>query len=285
MTKEGAVYTYFYSSIKRWPANKKKNQAHLVLCAECPQINRIKWAFSPHVKFRWKDWHWMCTLILCSWNRVLPNSNVLSSSSQLLAPHFCLSLLADSTLRWRCGRNIIPLNSVFLKLLQESWQREGTAGRPQFPCFLSAHPAQAPKPMLSKCTVTWHWATPRVEALGDQTYLKMRFRDLVQILAVHCTATGRAFSCKIMNTITISHLQSPRWSPPFFQYLALLNWLPSLRPSTGKCFCMCLKPSDFNGRQACASVFYWLECSDECISFPPVLFCTKFCTFIINYLV
>lgn len=24
MTKEGAVYTYFYSSIKRWPANKKK---------------------------------------------------------------------------------------------------------------------------------------------------------------------------------------------------------------------------------------------------------------------
>lgn len=42
MTKEGAVYTYFYSSIKRWPANKKKNQAHLVLCAECPQINRIR---------------------------------------------------------------------------------------------------------------------------------------------------------------------------------------------------------------------------------------------------
>lgn len=152
MTKEGAVYTYFYSSIKRWPANKKKNQAHLVLCAECPQINRIKWAFSPHVKFRWKDWHWMCTLILCSWNRVLPNSKVLSSSSQLLAPHFCLSLLADSTLGWRCGRNIIPLNNLFLKLLQESWQREGTAGRPQFPCFLSAHPAQAPKPMLSKCT-------------------------------------------------------------------------------------------------------------------------------------
>lgn len=133
--------------------------------------------------------------------------------------------------------------------------------------------------------LTWHWATPRVEALGDQTYLKMRFRDLVQILAVHCTATGRAFSCKIMNTIAISHLQSPCWSPLFFQYLALLNWLPSLRPSTGKCFCMCLKPSDFNGRQARASVFYWLGCSDECIPFPPVLFCTKFCTFIINYLV
>lgn len=54
-TKEGAVYTYFYSSIKRWPANKeKKNRAHLVLCAECPQVNRIRWAFSHHVKIRQK---------------------------------------------------------------------------------------------------------------------------------------------------------------------------------------------------------------------------------------
>lgn len=205
------------------------------------------------------------------------------SSSQLLAPHFCLSLLAASTLVWRCGRNIIPLNDVFQKLLQKSWQSEGTAGRPQLPFFLSPLPAQTPKPLFSKCTdLTLGY--PRVEALRDQMYLKMRFWGLVQILAVHCTAPGRAFPWKIMYTIATSHLQSPHWLP-LFLCLALLKWLPSLRPSSGKCFCMCLKPSDFNGRQARAPVLYWLGCSNEWIPFPPVLFCTKFCTFIINYLV
>lgn len=145
---------------------------------------------------------------------------------------------------------------------------------------LSLHPARAPKPVLSKYTDLTLGYT-HVEALGVQIYLKMRFWSLVQILAVHYTATGRAFPCKIMNMIAISHLQSPRWFPLLF----LLSWLPSLRPSSGKCFCMCLKPSDFNGRQACASVLCWLGSSNECIPFPPVLSCTKFCTFIVNYLV
>lgn len=156
---------------------------------------------------------------------------------------------------------------------------------------------QAPVPLLSLFTLlrhqslcfpnalTWHWATPCVEALGDQTYSKMRFWGLVQILAVHCRATGRAFPCKIANTIAIFHLQSPCWFLLLFLCLALLNWLPSLGPSSEKCFCRCLKPSDFNGSQACASVLYWLGWSNECIPFPPVLSCTKFCTFIVNYLV
>lgn len=163
MTKEGAVYTYFYSSIKRWPANKKKNQAHLVLCAECPQINRIKWAFSPHVKFRWKDWHWMCTLILCSWNSVLPNSNVLSSSSKLLAPHFCLSCL--QTAQWDGGvAEILSLwMACFWKCNKKAGKARGQQTGPSFPFF--PFPAQAPRPMPSKCTDLALGYTP-VEALG-----------------------------------------------------------------------------------------------------------------------
>lgn len=217
------------------------------------------------------------------WNRVLPNSNVLSSSSKLLAPHFCLSLLADLTLGWRCGRNIIPLNGVFLQLKQEGWQSKGTAGRPQLPCSLSS-PCSGTKACAFQCTDLTLGYTLR-GGTEDQIYLKMRFWGLAHILAVHSTATGRAFPCKTKNTTAISHLQSPCWFPLLFLCLASLNWLPSLGPSSGKCFCMCLKPSDFNGRQACASVLYWLGCSNECIPFPPVLSCTKFCPFIVNYLV
>ena len=147
MTKEGVVYTYFYSSIKRWPANKKKNQAHLVLCAECPQINRIRRAFSPHVKIRWKNWHWMCTLILRSWNRVLPNSDVTSSAWQLLASHFRLSLLAGSKLGGRCGKNVTSLNGIFLKPPQERWQRQGDSR--QGP--LVPHPHSSPCSSTNGC--------------------------------------------------------------------------------------------------------------------------------------
>lgn len=180
MTKEGAVYTYFYSSIKRWPANKKKNQAHLVLCAECPQINRIKWAFSPHVKFRWKDWHWMCTLILCSWNSVLPNSNVLSSSSKLLTPHFCLSCL--QTAQWGGGvAEILSLwMASFWNCNKKAGKARGQQAGPSSPAFsfLSLLRHQS---LCFPNALTWHWATPPVEALGDQMYLKMRFWGLVQI--------------------------------------------------------------------------------------------------------
>lgn len=144
MTKEGAVYTYFYSSIKRWPANKKKNQAHLVLCAECPQINRIRRVFSPHVKISRKNWHWMCTSILRSWNRVLPKSNVVSRSWQLLASHFHF-LQTVSILGWRCGRNIIPLNGIFLKWPQEIWQRQGDSRQVPLPPLSLSSPCSGAK--------------------------------------------------------------------------------------------------------------------------------------------
>lgn len=194
MTKEGAVYTYFYSSIKRWPANKKKNQAHLVLCAECPQINRIRRVFSPHVKISRKNWHWMCTSILRSWNRVLPKSNIVSRSWQLLASHFHFLLLADSegtgmemwekyySFEWN-----IP-EMATRNLAKARGQRAG----PTSPAF-SLLALLRHQRLWFPNALTWHWAKRHAEPLVDQTSLKMRLWDLLKILAAHCAAIGRAF--------------------------------------------------------------------------------------------
>lgn len=172
MTKEGAVYTYFYSSIKRWPANKKKNQAHLVLCAECPQINRIRWAFSPHVKIRQKNWHWRCTLILRSW--VLPNSNVVSSSWQLLASR-CLEMAY-----WDGGvAEILFLWMAYSwNLHRKAGKGKGTAGRSHFP---SPHPARAPKAMLSKCTDLTPGQTPCGATEGSDIFEDEALRSVKNI--------------------------------------------------------------------------------------------------------
>lgn len=129
---------------------QKKNQAHLVLCAECPQINRIKWAFSPHVKFRWKDWHWMCTLILCSWN---------SPSKQQCSEQFLKTT----------GSTFLPFSACKQHTGMELWQKyypsewhisetetrklaKGVDSRQAPVTPLSLHPARAPKPVLSKGT-------------------------------------------------------------------------------------------------------------------------------------
>lgn len=151
-TKEGAVYTYFYSSIKRWPANKeKKNRAHLVLCAECPQVNRIRWAFSRHVKIRQKKKkrHWMCTLILHSRNRVLQHQR----SEQFLTTT-AFTFMPLTACRQHTGMEVW----LFLWMAypwnchKKAGKGKGTADRSHFPCFPSDHSARSPKGMLSKCT-------------------------------------------------------------------------------------------------------------------------------------
>lgn len=92
-------------------------------------------------------------------------------------------------------------------------------------------------------TPTWHGAKPPAEPLVDQTSLKMRHWDLLKVLAIHCTARGRAFSCNILNATAIPDLQLSHCCPLFLLPLAPFNW-----PHSGKCFCMGLNPTDFRGR-------------------------------------
>lgn len=89
--------------------------------------------------------------------------------------------------------------------------------------------------------LTWHRAKPHAEPLRDQISLKMRLWDLSKILEVHCTPTGRAFSCKISNAIAISNSRSPHCFPLFLLRLAPFNWLLSLGPKLRKAFLHVLK--------------------------------------------
>lgn len=200
----------------------KKNQAHLVLCAECPQINRIKWAFSPHVKCRWKDWHWMCTLILCSWNRVL--SNALSNSSKLRVPHFCLSLLA--TARWDGGVAEISLWMVyFCNCNKRAGKARGQQAGPSSP--FSLLPLLRHQSLCFLNALTWHWATPCGGTGGSDI-----FEDEVLKAGTNfSTVTGRDFPCKAMNMIAISHCSHHAGFPSSFCVWPCLTDSPSSDPA------------------------------------------------------
>lgn len=132
----------------------------------------------------------------------------------------------DSTLGWRCGRNI-PLNGVFLQLQQESWQSKGTAGRPQLP-LLPPPLAQAPKPMLSKCTdLTLGYTLVGVGTGGSDI-----FEDEVLKAGTNfSTATGRDFPCKAMNMIAISHCSHHAGFPSSFCVWPCLTDSPSSDPA------------------------------------------------------
>lgn len=140
-----------------------------------PPINRIRWAFSPHVRIRQKKNGTECLIWFYIHERVLHNSDAATSSWQLLALHFQLSLLADSVLGWRCGRNVIPLNGIFLKPPQESWQRQGDSRQvppsplaPSSPCsgtdgcsFQTHRPDMGLSPPRSHWWIRhlWRWGT------------------------------------------------------------------------------------------------------------------------------
>lgn len=136
----------------------------------------------------------------------------MSSSWQLLPSHLCLSLLADSILGWRCGYSFewhIP-ETATRKLAKARGQQTGPTS-PAFPLItLLGH-----QRVCFPNALTRQWAKPHVEPLVDQTSLKTRLWDLLKILAVHCTAGGRAFY-KILNTIAISSVWQPHAFPASF---------------------------------------------------------------------
>lgn len=137
----------------------------------------------------------------------------MSGSWQLLASHLCLSLLAESILGWRCGYSFewhIP-ETATRKLARARGQQTGPTS-PALPLItLLGH-----QRLCFPNALTRHWAKPHVEPLVNQTFLKMRLWELLKILAVHCTAGGRPFSCKILNAIAISSLWQPHAFPSSF---------------------------------------------------------------------